>query len=224
MGDSIHAGHRKRMRERFLKTGLQGFQEHEVLEFLLFYAIPRVDTNPLAHRLMERFGSLNAVLSASVPVLRSVAGMTENAAVYLRLIASVYALTPLCAEPSVPLRTRNEINTYFQRIYAFENQEILRLVCLDARGCLLRCHNLEVGTGSSVMSSMRKIVDWVMQDNSTQVLLAHNHPNGRAEVSAEDASSTRHLVNFLREISVTLCDHVIVGIDGVVSMRELGYF
>lgn len=220
--DSIHQGHRQRVRERFLQTGLNGFQEHQILEFLLFYAIPRADTNPLAHRLLRRFGSLNEVLAASIPALRSVEGMTENAAIYLRLIASVYAASPDKTYAQVPMNNPASICAYFQRIYAYENREVLRLACLDEQFFLRNCHILEVGTTRSVTVSIRKIVEHAIFDNSSILILAHNHPNSTAQVSREDISSTEQIMGYLKTLSIELFDHIIVGQDNVISMRDTG--
>ena len=222
MDNSIHQGHRQRIRERFLQTGLNGFQEHQVLEFLLFYAIPRTDTNPLAHRLLQRFGSIHEVLSASIPALCSVEGMTENAAIYLRLIASVYAAAPDKTYTQVPMNNIPSVCAYFQRIYTYENREVLRLACLDEHFFLRSCHILEIGSNRSVTIFIRKIVEHAIYDNSSILILAHNHPNGKARVSREDISSTEQIAGYLKTLSIELFDHIIVGQDHVISMRDTG--
>lgn len=222
LSDSIHAGHRKRMRERFLQTGLDGFQEHEILELLLFYAIPRVDVNPLAHRLLQRFGSLHDVLAAPVRTLTEVEGMTQNAAVYLHLLASVYAAAPERTYHQLPLDSPSALCAYFQQLYAYENREILRLACLDERYYLRNCHVLAEGSLTHVSSSIRTVVEHAVLDHCGIVVLAHNHPNARAQVSRDDPISTRQLSEYLKTLSITLHDHIIVGENNVISMRDSG--
>ena len=218
----MHKGHRQRMRERFLQTGLNGFQEHEILEFLLFHAIPRRDTNPLAHRLLQRFGGLHEVLAAPIPALREIEGMTENAAVLIHLIAAVYAASPEKTYRQIPLDSTAALCAYFQRAFAYETHEQLRALCLDEQGFLRSSEILAEGTRTNVTVTLRQIVELAIRTQSTVIVLAHSHPDAKAAVSRADLILTQQISAYLRALSIQLADHIIVGKDSVLSMRETG--
>ena len=134
----IHDGHREKMRQRFLKGGLENFADHEVLELLLYYAIPRRDTNPIAHALMERYGALSAVLNAPVEDLKKVPGIGESAAILLKLAPQVYSRARLAdAEQETVLNTVSRVGAYLLERFSGERNEVLYQLCLDRKGRLL---------------------------------------------------------------------------------------
>ena len=143
----IHDGHREKMRQRFLKGGLDSFADHEALELLLYYAIPRRDTNPIAHALMERYGSLSAVLTAPVEDLKKVEGVGESAAVLLKLAPQLYRKARLSdAEQETVLSSVERVGAYLLERFAGEKNEVVYQLCLDRKGKLLVCKKLgEIG-------------------------------------------------------------------------------
>ena len=157
---SIHDGHREKMRQRFLTTGLDGFADHEALELLLYYALPRRDTNPIAHALMERYGSLAAVLSAPVEDLQKVSGIGESSAILLKLTAQLYRKARLAeTELETALTSSEQVGTYLLERFAGEQKEVVYQLCLDRKGKLLVCKHLGDGDATSVLLDIRRIVE-----------------------------------------------------------------
>lgn len=224
MDDNIHRGHREKMRQRFLKSGLEGFADHEALELLLFYAIPRQDTNPIAHRLMERYGSLSAVLSAPAEDLKKVKGIGESAAVLLKAAGQIAQKARLSdATAQRPLTDVEAVGAYLLERYAGETHEMLYELCLDQKGKLLACKRLSEGSASSAALDIRKVVENAILTSASAVILAHNHPSGIALPSDDDCAATTRAARALQTIGVTLADHIVVADDDFVSMAQSGY-
>lgn len=224
MAESIHQGHRKRMRERYLKTELNGFQPHEVLELLLYYGIPRVDTNPIAHALLERFGSLHGVLCAPPEQLKQVKGMTESAVCLIALMRSVYVYDASDQNSGVPMESFKDICAYFTELYRFEQQEVVRAAFLTNRLKLMVCDVIGEGHPSASEFSVRALTARAYASGCDVIVLAHNHPQGSAAPSDTDIAVTRQLAEVLRKSGLSLADHVIVGSGEAVSLREYGVF
>ena len=222
--ENIHQGHREKMRQRFLKSGLEGFADHEALELLLFYAIPRQDTNPIAHRLMERYGSLSAVLSAPAEDLKKVEGIGESAAVLLKAAGQIAQKARLSdATAQRPLTDVEAVGAYLLERYAGETHEMLYELCLDQKGKLLACKRLSEGSASSAALDIRKVVENAILTSASAVILAHNHPSGIALPSDDDCAATTQAARALQTIGVTLADHIVVADDDFVSMAQSGY-
>lgn len=221
---SVHSGHRERMKERFLKEGLDQFSDIQVLELLLFYCIPRKDTNPIAHALLEHFGAMSQVMEAPIEELKKVEGIGENAAVFLRLVTQVgrYYLTDRVSKVKI-LPTLESCADYLKPYFFSRNVEMVFLLCLDAKCKVLCCRKVAEGNVNSTGISIRKIVETALNANASSVVLAHNHPGGLAIPSNEDIQTTRRLMAALRAVDVRLVDHVVVADDDYVSMIQSGY-
>lgn len=218
----LHDGHRQRKKEQFLQHGLDGFADHEVLELLLFYAIPRRDTNELGHRLLEKFGSLDGVFSAPAEELRKVEGVGENAAALLSLLGAVRQR--LCRESMKDriVGSVKEAGDLFLTLLRHERREVLYLACLDAKGKLLNCRRLSSGTTSMTALSVREVVETALRCDASRVVLGHNHPSGVALPSEEDRQVTLQIQQALRTMSITLMDHIVVADGDFVSMAASG--
>ena len=222
---SVHDGHRERMRARFLEGGLSGFADHEVLELLLFYAIPQGNVNPLAHNLLERFGNLSGVFSASVDALTQVKGVGERTAVLLRLLPlTAHRLRLEMMEREVILNTRENVGDYLKELFSQERSEAVYEICLDAKGKLLACRRLGEGSSSAVNLDVRKVVENAILSSASSVILAHNHPSGVALPSKADRFATEQVRLALESIQVRLEDHIIVADRDFVSFSQSGYF
>ncbi len=220
-----HNGHRQRMRERFFAHGLDNFDDHNVLEFLLFYALPRRDTNELAHRLMEHFGSLDAVFDATASELLAVDGMGETAAALLRLVPEVSRRYMMRRnEPGRLLLDTEAAGSYLIPRFLGQRDECVLLLCLDAKMKLLTCRELSRGDVSHAGLNLRKLAELSLAHNAVNVILAHNHVGGIALPSPEDRESTARAYHFLKTMNITLVDHIIVGGDDFVSLRDDGFF
>lgn len=220
----IHDGHRGRMRDRYLKTGLTGFQPHEILELLLFYAIPRKNTNPLAHELLDRFGSLDRVFAAEPHQLRDIPGMTDNSVVLIRLLRDLYYHQVINEQFLIPLGSGQLAGEFFKKLYRFEQREVIRVAFLDDQLRLLHCIVLSEGHPNASTLSVRQLTEASILYSSNLLILAHNHPNGLPVPSGDDISTTRYLVPALRQCEIHLVDHIIVGDGEYSSMRECGAF
>ena len=219
----MHEGHRQRLKNRFRQEGLDKFEDHTALELILFYAMPQRDTNPIAHALMERFGKLSAVLDATVEELMKVEGIGENAALLIKLIPQMsrkYLVSK--ADNEICLNTAAKAGRYLlPRFYAHRN-EVVYVVCLDAKCKVLGCTMLFEGSVNSAGVSVRKIVETALGFNATGVILAHNHTSGIALPSADDEKTTLMIKNALGAVGIRLNDHIIIADGDFVSMADNG--
>ena len=220
----VHDGHREKMRTRFLAGGLETFAPHEALELLLYYAIPRRDTNPIAHALMERYGSLTAVLNAPVEDLKKVEGIGENAAVLLHLVGPLAQKASLEeAERETAINSSHRAGEYLLTVFAGKKRETIYQLCLDQKGKLLACKNLGEGGVAAAALDIRRVVENAILTSASAVILSHNHPSGIALPSSEDYSLTDRAKAALATIGVALTDHIIVADGDYVSMADSGY-
>ncbi|MBD5169014.1 MAG: DNA repair protein RadC [Oscillibacter sp.] len=219
----VHTGHRERKKDQFLRCGSDSFADHELLELLLFYAIPQRDTNPIAHELMERFGSLQAVLSASPEELMEVSYIKQNAAVLLRLVPSL-CQRALVSEDGreVILSTPEQIGEFFQKVFMAHSTEVMYQLCLDAKGKKKGLFKVSEGDVSSVGLNIRQIVENALRCKAIAVVMAHNHPSGLALPSHEDEIATRLVREALDTVEIQLYDHIIVADNDYVSMAQSG--
>ncbi|MBE0601343.1 MAG: hypothetical protein IH607_06105, partial [Firmicutes bacterium] len=206
-----HGGHRQRMRERYRKQGLDGFAPHEVLELLLFYAIPQKNVNPLAHQLIDRFGSLYGVLNATPAQLQQVEGIGEYAATFLPLLQdAARQATRTRGTGKARLSTRQAAVDYCIHLLQGEKRELFYAICLNGQMETLRDVLIAKGSLSDVSAYPRIVLDAVLTHNAHAVLFCHNHPSGSLTPSPQDLDATRVLSGLLSEIEVVLVDHLIV--------------
>ena len=222
---AIHDGHRQRLKERFSREGLDNFDELQVLELLLFYCIPRVDTNPLAHRLLDHFGSLSQVMEATEAELEKIPGMGHNAAIFLNLITAVgrYYLVNRSAQNTI-LGTTEQCGNYLIPYFYGRRNETVFLLCLDAKCKMLCCKEIGEGSVNSAGVPVRRIVETALGANATTVVLAHNHPSGLALPSSDDVQTTHRVASALDTVDIILADHIIVADDDFVSLVQSGFY
>lgn len=219
---NLHKGHRKRLKKEFLEHGAEGFSEVRALELLLFYALSRQDTNPLAHRLLDRFGSLYGVFSASVAELCTVNGIAENTAILIRLIPELFRLS----EYGRRQIKNNIIDSSFaagnllSSCFAGESNEKFMLFCLDSRKRIKRQEEISRGVVNSVGVDVRRIAEIALSYKSAACIVAHNHPDGEAFPSSEDREVTTMICETLKMLGIPLLDHIIVGTDGYFSFAD----
>lgn len=222
---SIHEGHRKRLKERFRAEGLDHFGERHVLELLLFYCIPRIDTAPLAQRLLDHFGNLSQVLEASVEELEKVSGVGENVSTLLALTTQIgrYYQVNRSTNPVI-LSTTELCGNYLMPHFHGRRNETVFLLCLDAKRKLLCCREVGEGSVNSANVPIRRIVEMALAVNATSVVLAHNHPSGFAVPSDEDVHTTKRLAAALDTVDIILADHIVVADDEFVSLKDSGRY
>lgn len=221
--ESIHKGHRERLKQRFLEEGLDNFTEIQVLELLLFYAIPRSDTNPIAHSLLDHFGSLAQVLEADVEELKKVPGIKDHAATLLALVIDLCRYYQVnCAQEIEILTTLEDCGKYLVPRFFGRTRETVFLLCLDAKCKVLCCKEIGEGSVNAASISVRKVVETALVANATTVVLAHNHPSGIAVPSNEDIQTTQRIAAALHAVEIHLADHVVVADGDYVSMVQSG--
>lgn len=209
--NNVHEGHRQRLKNRFIETGFQGFEPHNILELLLFYSIPRKDTNVIAHNLLNRFGSLKNVFNASFEDLIQVEGIKENSATLIKmvpLIAKEYVDSSLTKNPIFD--TANKIGEYFVNKYMDAQNEIVYIMLLSNKFELLSVEKIHEGNVSSAHVSTRKIIELTIRHNASMVVLAHNHPGGTICPSLEDINTTASLMTALNNCEILLLEHFVI--------------
>ena len=217
----VHDGHRERIKNKFAEQGLDGFDDHNVLELLLFYALPRQDTNPLAHALLDYFGSFEAVLEAPREELLKVPGIGENAATLLKLIPAVSRRYEMAKNDfNDILDSTQKAGDYLAARYLYERDEVVYIVCLDAKRRVLCCKALFRGDVNCADVSVRKIAELAIAKNASAVILSHNHTSGIALPSREDEQTTKRVKTALEAMNIELLDHIIVAGGDYVSMAE----
>ncbi len=217
----VHSGHRERLRSTFLKFGLDVLPDVNVLELLLFYAIPRQDTNPIAHRLLDVFGSLPAVLDASAEDLMDRGRLSENTAALLKLVTELARRQEICRVKMQPiLNSTRKCGDYLVPYFYGARDEMVYLLALDAKCQVLGCSKLSTGTINAAHISIRQVVEYALQMKATSLVLAHNHTSGIAVPSQEDIQITAELARALDMVDVLLADHIVVAGDDYVSMAE----
>ena len=217
-----HEGHRERMRKQLKTSGMDSLSDVQVLEMLLYYAYVRQDTNPIAHRLLERFGSLSAVLEAPREELMRVDGVGETAA----LIALIPQLERRHlidrSNTGRILNTNSKCGMYLVPYFHGETEEVVYLLCLDAKCKVIDCVLVHRGGVNVAGIAVRKIVKAALNCNATSVVLAHNHTSGIALPSPEDRETTLTLKAALDAVGIMLADHIIVADDDFVSLADDG--
>lgn len=216
-----HIGHRTRMKARFAQTGFDGMATHEMLELLLYYAIPQGDTNPIAHRLVNEFGSLSGVLDASVEDLMQVEGIGPHAATLISMLPKMFR-----AYQADLLRTHQTINTsevakeYCRVLLSGLVKENFYVICLDNKNKVLNAKKICEGTIDAVSFYPRVILEAIFRSNGTKAILCHNHPSGIMKPSDLDIKATLEIKKVLDGVDIQLMDHIIVGKESAISMVQ----
>ena len=221
--DNVHAGHRERLRERFAQTlTFDSFSQHEIIELMLFYILPRVNTNDLAHRLTEKYGDISGVLDAPLGELCSFKGLGRQSAIFLKM------LMRLCCEYNVSMQKRVSIDD-FDRVANFvryhftgEVEECAKLFCVSADGQVFS--PFEIGRGGKTRTpvDLRRMMRVILGTEANCILIAHNHLNNVSDPSNEDVVLTRRIRQMIEPIGVKLLDHIIVSGNKVTSFRRIG--
>lgn len=218
----LHDGHRQRKKQQYAREGLGHFADHEVLELLLYYAIPRRDTNETAHRLLDHFGSLEQVLRAPAAELQKVDGVGESAALLLTLVPDVMHRARRTTPEEKVLNTVEKTGRFFLELLRDQRREVLWQASLDAKGKLLACRQISSGSVDAAVLSIREVVENALHADASGVVLAHNHPSGIALPSVEDQQVTLQAKQALETMGIRLIDHIIVADDDFVSMAASG--
>jgi len=220
----LHLGHRQRLRERFLHEGLAGFADHQVLELILFYAIPRGDTNEIAHRLMRHFGRLSAVFDARVSDLQKVPGVGQQSAILIHTLPALMRRyhTDRIVRDAPILNSAEAVSNYLRPLMSGRTREVFYVLCLDSRLRVKFPAQISEGTVKDAYVHPRVVVEAALAHHASAVVLAHNHPSGHLQPSQADHNLTEQLVRALAVIDINVLDHVIIADDESYSFAEMG--
>ena len=221
MDKNPHKGHRQRVKNRVLREGVDSFEDHQILELLLFYCIPMKDTNELAHLLIDRFGSLAGVLDARPEDLCAVSGITENSGILLNLIPSLarrYHQEKL--KEKTILDSTTKAGEYAKALFTGRLYEVFYVICMDSQNRVNHTALLHEGTINEAPVYPRLIVETALRHQATSIILAHNHPGGSHQPSQADVEVTRKIRTATEAIAITVADHIIVAGDGYFSFAE----
>lgn len=216
-----HNGHRQRMKKKAREGGIEHWPYHEILELWLMYAIPRKDVNPLAHKLIDHFGSFGAVFDAGFEQLKNFDGLGEESALFLSLLPDMFAKYNASKNTDAvildtPLRCAN----YFKSNYRFKPIEEFYIFCLDAKKRIIAITSLTSGLSLAVDVGVGGLAKTISRSGANSFVVMHNHPNGKAEPSQADILSTKRFIDLSIAIGVALDDHVIVTENGYFSFRN----
>ncbi len=208
---NLHEGHRNRLKNRFLENGLDKFEPHNILELLLFYSIPRKDTNDVAHELIKKFGSLSAVFDANVEDLIKVNYITENSATLIKLIPAL-SRAYLVDKTSHTKQFSNVeyIKEFLLSIYHGEKKENVYILFLNNSFDLLGYEKIHEGSVNSSTVDVRKVLEFVFKFNASMIIVAHNHPNGSICPSMEDIQTTGQLMSIFAPFNIPVAEHFVV--------------
>ena len=219
--NNLHSNHRERLRERYIKEGIDSFEAHQILELILFYSIPRKDTNNIAHELLNRFGSLSGVFEAPCKELITVNGVGRKTAAFLNLFSQVVRkYEDDKKSDKKDLSSAFDAGKYCINLFKGRIYECMFIVCLDARNKIICSEKIVEGTVNEATVYPRNIIRSALSNNASKVIIAHNHPGGTTTPSTDDLSLTTKIERALNAIDIQLCDHIIVSGDEYTSCMK----
>lgn len=218
---NIHAGHRGRLLDTIYNAGIEAVSEIQAMEFILTYIFPRGDVNPLAHRLLDKFGNIANVLDADLTELVTVHGIGERAGKMINELADIFYLYATCK------RTRREnmseynaVYDYTEQLLRFKNVEEFYIVGLDSMKNVVGRRKLASGTINMVGITPLQVSSFLSSTHSAMVFITHNHPGGKAEPSGQDLEATKYMQDLFKTLGVLYIDHILIGADGVYSFGK----
>ncbi|MFD1696734.1 RadC family protein [Roseibium aestuarii] len=220
-----HLGHRKRLKDRFRTSGSSAFQDYELLELLLFSALPRQDTKPIAKALLKKFGSYPAVLTAPRARLKEIPGVGDAVVDTLKIVQeAAVRLTQREVDGRRPLSSWSKVMDYIHMAMAHADVEEFRILFLDKRNGLIADEVQQTGTIDHTPVYPREVIRRALELSASALILVHNHPSGDPTPSRADIQMTRQIIEIAKPLGVEVHDHIIVGRQGQVSMKGLQLF
>ena len=223
MSENLHEGHRERIRETYRKQGMKGMPDHVVLEMMLTYAIPRKDTNELAHRLLKTFGTLTGVLEADPLRLCDIDGIGDKTALFLHSLYDLHRRLTLedaaMLNGAVRLETPESACRYAIALGMGDRYETLRIICLDSRMTVLHTETLQVGTLSHVSFEPRRVIETALMHKARYLILTHNHPSGILIPSSDDIETARMIEEVGSRLEIDVRDQLILSKNAAYSYQ-----
>ena len=222
-GAPHHVGHRERLKERYERAGVGGLQDYEILELLLFYAIPQGDVKPRAKELLKRFGSLKGVLDADPVALREISGVGPHSSLFFRVVRDIGTLyLRQSAEVKEQISSTRELIDYCLSSMGGLKDEHFAVIYLNARNRIIQVETIQEGIVNQAVVYPRKVLEKALKHKASAIILVHNHPSGHVRPSDADIRLTRVLQDAARVMDIVLHDHLIVGENRFFSFREEG--
>jgi len=220
----VYHGHRQRLKQRFQEASFKGWQEYEVLEMLLTYALPRIDTKPLAKALIAKFGSLKQVLDAETDELMQVKGLGGYSVTFIKFVKEITAIYTLCeVKRKTAITSTLEVVNFLKSVLSGAPEEQFVAIFIDSGGKVIEHEVLHEGTVNKATVYPRKVARQALKKNASGVFIAHNHPAGTLKPSAQDIKTTNALQSALNSVEIMLIDHVIIAGNSYFSFKEQGY-
>ena len=217
------SGHRARLRQRLIENGGDALMDHELIEFLLMLAIPRVDTKPLAKRLLNEFGGIGGLLTADAEAIMRTEGAGESAAAALKIVqAAALRLLRAPVKEQPILASWQAVLDYLRADMAHMTTERVRVIHLNARNMLIRDEVMAEGSIDQAVIHVREVIRRAIDLGSAAIILVHNHPSGDPQPSRADIALTRDIADAGRKLGIAVHDHIIIGAQGHSSMRGMG--
>lgn len=219
--DNLHVHHRSRQKQKFVDSGFRNFAEHEILELLLFYAIPQQDTNPTAHRLLNKFKSLKAVFDAPIENLLTIDGIGENSAILIKLIPALLQEYGKSTAGEIDvINNQLDAKRYCANLFVGASTEQFYVICLNPLNKVITCKELSSGSATKVDVKIRSITDFCFKNNCDRILIAHNHPQSDARPSNDDLLMTQRIFNSCVLNEIDVLDHLIISPTDAYSLAE----
>lgn len=203
--------HRKRLREAYLANPDAEMTDRAMLEMLLTYAIPRKDVKPYVYELLNEYKTLDNIFNADIDELTNVKGLGESSAIMFHLVGKIAkAIEKKSQADEIRLNSSSKAIRYVREQIAYEKNEHFLVITLDSFGKLINCHSISTGDQLHIELDRQRLFRKILNDDAKGVILAHNHPNGKAFASAEDINTTVEVLHILRKLGIALKDHIIV--------------
>lgn len=219
--NDIHKGHRERLKRKFINKNGEDFESHELLELLLFYALPQKNTNEIAHRLLLHFGSLAGVLEADINDITAIDGIKEHSAILLKIqLAMLRAYMQEKYELKNRVLTKETMPSYIKSLFFGRKDEAMFAVMLDGEGRIITTVKLSEGTKHKTPLYTRELIKKAIEANADSVILVHNHPSGNSQPSESDLKTTKIAEEALSYVNVRLLEHIIVAGENQTAIKE----
>lgn len=222
---SLGEGHRERLRKRYIKSGLEGFNDYEVLELLLTYSIARKDVKPIAKKLIEKFGTIDEIAKSDVKSLLEVDGIGEGSAVFLKLIGDIALVLyreKIEDKDILTIKSKNSLLSYLRGEIGYSPREEFKILFLDSSNKLIASETLFYGTIDKSAIYPRKILERALHYNARAIVFAHNHPSGNIFPSEKDIELTKEMKEFFKIVDINVLDHIIITKNSHFSFLEEG--
>lgn len=220
MDKNENKGHRQRLKDRYLQNRFSSFSDHEVLELIYFYAIPRRDTKPMAKNLLNKFGTIQKVFEATPQELIDIGELSQNAAILFSIMMEAYKVYLSSKDIKIDLSSLDSVSRHLKKFFINEKRECFYVVCLDGDKKLINTYLISEGSINETQIYTRNIFEETIKSNAINIILAHNHPSGQCMPSKQDIVATNEIIKSLALISVKVLDHIIFTDDDYYSFAK----